>query len=88
MFIETITDLDFNKEGWYKFCSAEFVFYGDSKNNLFYVYRFNDLKEYIKEEYSSLQARKAPDYNSKGQLRKVSQGLLVSIEDFGKRYPV
>ena len=88
MFIETITDLDFNKDGWYKFCSAEFVFYGDSKNNLFYVYRFNDLKEYIKEEYSSLQARKAPDYNSKGQLRKVSQGLLVSIEDFGKRYPV
>lgn len=88
MFIETTTDLDFNKDGWFKFCRAEFIFYGDARNELFYVYRLDDLKAYIQEVYNSLQARKAPDYNRRGQLRKVSQGLLVSIDDFRQKYPV
>lgn len=88
MFIETTTDLDFNKDGWFKFCSAEFIFYGDAKQSLFYVFRLEDLKAYVREDYSRLQARKAPDYNSRGQLRKVSQGLLVPIEDFRQCYPV
>ena len=88
MFIETTTDLDFNKDGWFKFCRAEFIFYGDARQKLFYVYRLDDLKAYIQEVYDSLQARKAADYNSRGQLRKVSQGLLVSIDDFRQKYPV
>lgn len=54
MFIETTTDLDFNKDGWFKFCSAEFIFYGDAKQKLFYVYRLDDLKAYVKEEYNRL----------------------------------
>lgn len=54
MFIETTTDLDFNKDGWFKFCRAEFIFYGDARNELFYVYRLDDLKAYIQEVYNSL----------------------------------
>lgn len=47
MFIETSTDLDNEKKGWFYFTQAEFLWYGDKVNNLFYVFKLNDLKRYI-----------------------------------------
>lgn len=88
MFIETTTDLEANKDGWFEFCQAEFIFYGDARNQLFYVFRLEDLKEYIRQDISHLESRKAADYNAQGQVKKVSQGLIVPIEDFRKQYPV
>ena len=35
MFIETETDVDLNKAGWFKFCEADYIFYGDEKRSLF-----------------------------------------------------
>lgn len=88
MFIEVSTDIEKNKDGWFKFCEADFIFYGDALQNLFYVFRLQDLKEFIKEDYKRLQQRKAADYNAYGQVRKVSQGLLVPIEKLRESYPV
>lgn len=39
MFIEVSTDIEKNKDGWFKFCEADFIFYGDALNKLFYVFR-------------------------------------------------
>lgn len=88
MFIETITDIDANKDGWYEFCQAEFIFYGDARQQIFYVFQLEDLKEYIRKDFSYLESRKAADYNCRGQVKKISQGLIVPIEDFRKQYPV
>ena len=70
MFIETITDIDKNKDGWFNFCCADFIFYGDSCNELFYVFSFTDLQDYVK--HHSMEQRKAPDINSYGKVKKVS----------------
>lgn len=75
-----MTDLDKEKEGWYKFCKADYLYYGDSKNNQFFVFKLEDLKAFI-EDYN-LQERKAADYNYKGQVKKVSLGILVPINEF------
>lgn len=86
MFIEEITNLDNFTRGWYKFCDADYIYYGDALNNIFYVFRFADLKHYI--DTTMLQQRKSADYNRYGEVRKVSQGYLVPIEDFKSKYQV
>ena len=88
MFLETTTDLDANKQGWFESCSAEFIFYGSARENLFYVFRLEDLRDYVKQDFNHLESRRAPDYNWRGQVKKVSQGILVPIIEFRKQYPV
>ena len=80
MFIETYADLDRSKMGWFLFCEAEYIYYGDSVNQLFYVFKTSDLREFVSTHY--MEERKAGDYNRKGVLKKVSQGMLVPIKDF------
>lgn len=86
MFIETITDIDNNKAGWFEFCQAEYIFYGDSCNELFYVFKTNDLREYVSQK--TMEERRATDINRYGKPQKVSQGMLVPIKDFSKYYQV
>ena len=86
MFIETVTDLDRCKEGWFSFCQADYIYYGDSYNQLFYVFKTNDLRDFVSSHY--MEQRKAPDYNYRGILKKVSQGMLVPIKDFSQSYDV
>lgn len=70
MFIETITDIDKGKQGWFKFCQAEYLYYGDSNNNLFYVLKMDDLRQFIRN--NKTEQRKAPDYNYQNRVKKVS----------------
>ena len=86
MFIETITDIDNNRRGWYQFITADFMFYGDSVNDLFYVFRIQDLKEFVQRH--QFESRKAVDVNDYGKIKKVSQGLLVPIDAFMQEYRV
>lgn len=86
MFVETITDLDKGKAGWFEFIEAEYIFYGDSRNNLFYVFKTDDLRQYVSDNI--MEERKAKDTNQFGKLKKVSQGMLVPIEDFAMTFPV
>lgn len=86
MFIETITDIDKGKQGWFEFCKADYIYYGDSNNNLFYVFKTDDLRRFMRN--NKTQQRKAPDYNYQNKVKKVSQGELVSIKDFSQQYRV
>ena len=86
MFIETITDLDKNKAGWFLFCQADYIYYGDAKNNLFYVFKTDDLRQFM--QNNPTQERKASDYNNRRQLKKISQGSIVPINEFSQKYNV
>lgn len=86
MFIETVTDLDKSKAGWFLFCQADYIYYGDSVNQLFYVFKTQDLRDFVATHYT--QERKAADYNYRGLLKKVSQGMLVPIKEFSQCYDV
>lgn len=88
MFIETETDVDLNRAGWFKFCEADYIFYGDEKRNLFYIFKNKDLQEFVQKNASHLEKRKAPDYNYKKQIRKISQGFLVPMDEFSQEYNV
>lgn len=86
MFIETITDLDQSKCGWFSYCEADYIYYGDSVQQLFYVFKTDDLRKFVSSHM--MEERKAPDYNYKGILKKVSQGMLVPIKQFSQSYDV
>lgn len=86
MFIETVTDLDKSKAGWFMFCQADYIYYGDSTNQLFYVFKTADLREFVATH--TTEERKAGDYNYRGLLKKVSQGMLVPIKEFSQYYDV
>lgn len=47
LFIETVNPRSQGGNGWYRFCQADYLAYGDSKNNKFYMIKMQDLKEYI-----------------------------------------
>ena len=86
MFIETITDLDKSMAGWFEFCQAEYIFYGDSQNELFYVFKTDDLRDFV--SHNTMEERKAADYSFLGKIKKVSQGMIVPIEPFSTKYNV
>lgn len=88
MYVETETDIDKSKAGWYLICKADYIFYGDSYNNLFYKFKFSDLKAYIEKHNGKIEQRKAGDYNYKHTLKKVSNGYLVNIKSFSQEYNV
>lgn len=88
MYVEHTTDIDNEKAGWYKFCCADYLYYGDGKNRQFYVFRFEHLKEYVERNKSTLPQRKAVDKDKYGEVKKVGEGYLVSIRDFTQQYPV
>lgn len=69
MFIETITDIDKGKKGWFEFCQAEYLYYGDSNNELFYVFKMDDLRQFMRD--NKTEQRKAPDYNYQNRVKKV-----------------
>lgn len=89
MFIEQITNIDKGYEsgkGWYRYCKSDEIWYGDAINNIFYVFRFDDLKHYI--DTNNCFKRKSADYNNCGEVIKVSQGYIVPINDFKNKYQV
>ena len=86
MFIETVTDLDKSKDGWFSYCQADYIYYGDSINQLFYVFKTDDLRKFVSSHI--MEERKAADYNYRGILKKVSQGMLVPIKEFSQSYDV
>lgn len=57
-------------QGWYKFCEADYVAYGDARAHLFYILPLGQLRERVKQ----LPQRMA-------QCGGDSTGLLVNLKD-------
>lgn len=48
MFLELITNIQEGRIGWANYTEADFIFYGDAMRQVFYVFRVEDMREYIK----------------------------------------
>ncbi len=76
LFIETMTNSQKQIKGWFTFCEAEYLYYGDSKNKLFYVIEMAQLREYIEANKANLEVRRANENNG----MKTSEGYIIPIE--------
>lgn len=80
MYIETCSDTVKNKPGWFNFCQADKLYYGDAQNKIFYIFDFPQLKEYVEAHKAEFKERSARDRN------KYSLGWLVPIGDLKDLY--
>lgn len=69
------------EDGWFNFCQAGLLFYGDAINKVYYVFKFQDLKHYILQNSWKWRTAQAKDYYFWGDVRKISFGWLVPLED-------
>lgn len=81
MFIEILNTNSKGGKGWFNFTKADFLFYGDEGNNLFYVIPLEELRKWLAAHKGYYRIAEAFDYNRDGSIRGLSKGLLVPIED-------
>lgn len=72
------------EDGWFRFCKAGLLFYGDAVNKCYYVFKFKELKDYVFKHKNNWREGMAKDYYFWGDLRKVSFGWLVPLEELKK----
>lgn len=87
-FFELMTDIEKNQPGWANYTEAHYIFYGDSKRKKFYVFKAEDMREYLAQHKGEYEERTAKDYKRDGTIRKQSLGALVPIGLFSKYYKV
>ena len=61
MFIELENPRSKGGIGWFNFCEADLLAYGDSINRIFYFIRLADLRQFIKEHKLDLNCRTTGD---------------------------
>jgi len=71
LYIEFANPRSKGGKGWFEFCEADLLAYGDSRNKVFYMIRIPALKEFIARNKNVLRIAKTPDG---------SQGYLVPKE--------
>lgn len=76
LFIELWADYP-KKIGWWKFCKADLLFYGDAQNRKFYIFKLDELRAYIDLNFYRFSTGFCVD-NTTGC---VSQGLLVPVDE-------
>lgn len=86
IFLEICSNVEKNQPGWFKFCKADYLFYGNSIDEEFYVFNFKELKAHIKAHKDEYQQRTAPDYNKYGEITKRSIGYVVPLESLQGLY--
>ena len=89
MFLELLTNIQENKQGWANYTEANYIFYGDAKNKIFYVFRADDMRKYLREYKDDYSLKIAKDYNSyDGSIKKESLGAIVPIGLFRQKVRV
>ncbi len=83
MFIELLTNIQENKQGWMNYTQADYIWYGDAERKVFYIFRAEDMRRYLREHKGEYETRIANDYNYlDGSIRKQSLGAIVPIGHF------
>lgn len=83
MFLELLTNIQENKQGWANYTEADFIFYGDAKNKLFYIFSVEDMRQYLKTHTGEYRTLIANDYyQNTSIIRKQSLGAIVPIASF------
>lgn len=68
--LTNIHSKQWNGEGWYKHCEADYIAYGDAKKHLFFIIPLADLRERVKQLPQKIV-----------NCGLDSRGLLVSLRD-------
>lgn len=87
LFIEMLSDIDRNKAGWFMFCEADYLYYGDAVNKKYYIFDFPKLKKYVLENKQKFTERCAADFHN-GEIRKRSCGYIIPVEELKDLYTV
>lgn len=87
-FFELLTDIERKKAGWANYTQADYIFYGDSKRKVFYVFKTNDMRDFLTERKGEYEERTANDYRRDGTVRKQSLGAIVPVGLFRQYYAV
>ena len=83
MFFELLTDIQGNRPGWANYTEADFIFYGDAENLLFYIFPVPAMRNYLREHKGEYETRIATDYDRiTGAIRKQSLGAIVPLVPF------
>ena len=61
MFIELENPRSKGGRGWFSFCEADLLAYGDATNRIFYFIRIADLRQFIEDNKLNLQCRTTGD---------------------------
>lgn len=77
----------YNKDGWGRYCEADYLFYGDAQNSIFYIFRVDLLRKYIEQNKDNFRRQRAFDFSKKdGTLRGESVGLIVPLSEVSHLY--
>jgi hypothetical protein len=79
LFIELVSDIDKNKDGWFRFCKADYLAYGAAEDKIFLIFKFDELKAHIEAHKDEYKTTTAADYNKYG-IAKYSKGYLVPVD--------
>lgn len=83
----------YKDNGWFNSCKADLLYYGDSRNSKYYVFKFHELKQYIDQNNWRYEKRYASDYGDdvyktegnihycKRYKRRISHGWLVPLQE-------
>ena len=77
LFIETANPRSKDGKGWYLFCEADYLAYGDSRINQFYIIKMSDLRHYISTHNLELKIT-----------NDGAEGFLVSLNDISDIYAI
>lgn len=80
IYIETVSNMEKSKPGWFNICQADKLYYGDAKNKTFYVFDFPQLKEYVEQHKTEYKEKIAADTN------KHSLGYIIPINTLTDLY--
>lgn len=77
LYLEVANSHSKDAQGWYNFCEADFVAYGDAHSRTFYIFPLLELKEKVNKLHKNY-----------GQCGKDSIGLLICLKDVEDIYSI
>lgn len=72
LYLETENPRSKGGAGWFVFCEADYLAYGDAVNNCFYIFKMEELRAYVRKNYRSIPKKSTTDG---------SYGLIVPLEN-------
>lgn len=69
------------KDGWGKYCEADFLFYGDAFGLIFYIFPTEKLRKYVEANTHKFKVQRAFDFYKDGCVRGESLGYLVPLSE-------
>lgn len=77
-FIEIANPRSKGGKGWFEFCEADWLFYGNGMTDIFYCMRLDELRAFIEKNKNDLKLRSSHD-DSRGYLLPIDKAPIAMI---------